>query len=97
MSCGLAEETLFILKRLHTSRNFSSDKGFHSEKLKNLYNKKYPGRGYLSFDNSIKKLLNDGYITRIRKSEIKYFISDPTKAISALIEHEVITPDGLTR
>lgn len=76
MSCGLTEEALFILHRLYTSRNFTSSAGYHSDKLKSLYQNRFKGRKYKKFDAAIKLLQNEGYITEIRKKESKYYISD---------------------
>ncbi len=95
MSCGLSEETLFILKRLYTSRCLSSNEGYHSKKLNKIYLKKFPDRGHLSFKKAIKKLLNEGYITKISKKEDKYYISHIPKASFALSGHGYITTKGL--
>ena len=95
MSCELPEETLFILKILYKGRNLSSNRGYHSEKLNKLYQKKYPRRGHLSFKDAIQKLLNEGYVTKIRKKEDKYYISDINKANQALSSHGYISNNGL--
>ena len=96
MSCELPEETLFILKILYTGRCLSSNRGYHSEKLNKLYQKKYPHKGHLSFKSAIQTLLNQGYITKIRKKKDKYYISDIKKANLALITHGYITNNGLS-
>lgn len=95
MSCDLTEETLFILNLLYKRRSVNRDKGYHSELLRKLYCNKFPGRGYLPFNETIKILLNEGYITKIRKKKEKYYISDMNKAIQTLESHGYITLDGL--
>jgi len=47
------------------------------------------------FNEAIKILLNEGYITKIRKKKEKYYISDMNKAIQTLENHGYITLDGL--
>ena len=95
MSCELPEECLKILEILHKHRNFTSSSGYHSEKLKKIYTKKFSGRGYIPFKDAIKQLLNEGYITIISKKEDKYFISNSKKAAFALLSHGSITSEGL--
>lgn len=95
MSCDLTEETLFILNLLYKRRSVNRDKGYHSELLRKLYGNKFPGRGHLPFNEAIKILLNEGYITKIRKKKEKYYISDMNKAIQTLESHGYITLDGL--
>lgn len=95
MSCGLTEETLFILNLLYKRRSVRSDKGYHSEKLKKLYIKKFPGRDHLSFKKALKILLNEGYITKIAKKEDKYYISNINMAVSALENHGYAASKGL--
>ncbi|MDE4907756.1 hypothetical protein L0665_03905 [Methanogenium marinum] len=90
MSDELSEEMLFILNIFYKNRNLSSDKGYHSQKLKNLYGKKFPGREYLTLKDAIKKLHNEGYITTIKKKEVKYYISNIPMAVLALQEHGFI-------
>ena len=63
---------------------------------KQIIPKKYSRRGDLSFKNAIQKLLNDGYLTTIRKKEDKYYISDINKTNLALISHGYITNNGLS-
>ncbi|EJG07374.1 hypothetical protein Metli_1423 [Methanofollis liminatans DSM 4140] len=95
MSCGLTEETLFILNILYKNRNLRSDRGYHSEKLNKLYTKKFSGRDHPSFKDAIKVLLKKGYITTIKKKEDKYYISDINKAQLALYTHGFTTLQGL--
>ncbi|NVO66938.1 hypothetical protein HWN36_06365 [Methanofollis tationis] len=95
MSCGLTEETLFILNILDKNRNFKSASGYHSEKLKHLYIRKFPGPDCLSFKDAIKILLKEGYITKIKKKEDKYYISDINNAKLALHNHGFTTLQGL--
>ncbi len=86
----LSEEMLFILNIFYKRRNLSSERGYHSQKLKKLYGKKFPGREYLKLKDAIKQLQNDGYITTIKKKEEKYYISNIPKAILALQERGFI-------
>jgi hypothetical protein len=90
-----SEETLFILKVLYKGRNISPSRGFHSEKLRGLYNKKFPNREALSFKDAIKNLKNSGYITVIKKKEDKYYISNITEVNLILQSHGYISNDGL--
>ncbi len=90
-----SEETLFILKVLYKRRNISPNRGFHSEKLRGLYNKKFPNRDDLSFKDAIKFLRNSGYITVVKKKEDKYYISNITEVNLILRSHGCISEDGL--
>ncbi|MGP8321127.1 MAG: hypothetical protein ACT6FE_02205 [Methanosarcinaceae archaeon] len=74
MSCGLSDDELFILNFLYKNRNLTSSRGQHCKKVENNFNRKYSPR--LKFEKAIKTLLNEGYITQIRKKEIKYYISE---------------------
>ena len=95
MSCELTEETLFMLNLLYKRRCVNMDKGYHSELLCKLYRSKFPAREYLSCKDAIKILLNEGYITKIRKKKDKYYLSDINKAIQTLVSHGYITLGGL--
>lgn len=95
MSYEITEEALFILNILYKRRNLRSDRGYHSEKLNKIYIKKFSDREHPSFKDAIKILLKEGYITKIRKKEDKYYISDRNKAIQTLQSHGYITLDGL--
>lgn len=94
MVCDLTEETLFILNILYKNRNFRSDRGYHSEKLKGLFNKKFPGRDHLSYKEAIKILKNSGYIAVIKKKDEKYYISNMKEVIVALTDHGYIPYDA---
>ena len=72
----------------------NKDKGYHSELLCKLYGNKFLTREYLSCKEAVKILLNEGYITKIRKKKDKYYLSDISKAIQTLVSHGYITPDG---
>lgn len=41
MTCDLGDEELFILNLLYSKRNLKSDAGYHSDKLNNLFRKKF--------------------------------------------------------
>jgi len=90
-----SKETLFILNVLYKRRNISPNRGFHSEKLRGLYSKKFPNREDLSFKDAIKTLRNSGYITVIKKKEDKYYVSNITEVILMLRSHGYISDDGL--
>lgn len=93
MSCGLSDDALYVLNILYTSRCFKSDSGYHSKKLEKIISKKTP----LKFEDIIKELQRDGYITQIRKKEIKFYISDMSRAIVALNLHSYSVTKGKTR
>jgi hypothetical protein len=86
MSCGLSDGELFVLNYMYTKRNFASNKGQHCKKLEDIFNKKFSPRP--KFEKAIKTLLNKGYITQIRKKEIKYYISNRKMTIIALGSHD---------
>ena len=48
-------------------------------------------------EDVIKELLSLGYITKIRKKDIKYFISDISKATHALDSHGFPVTKGKVR
>ena len=72
MACGLEEYELYILEELFDRRCFNSD---HSFNLKRIY-KGYKRRFNREAIEVAKKLSTDGYITRKRKSDPKYYISN---------------------
>ncbi len=95
MSCGLSDNELFILNILYKNRNFASNRGQHCKKLEDIFERKYPPQ--LKFEKSIKSLLNKGYITQIRKKEIKYYISDIKITSFALGSHGYSVVNGRVR
>ncbi|MCQ1537769.1 hypothetical protein FTO68_02015 [Methanocalculus taiwanensis] len=95
MVIQFSEEALFILNVLYKRRNLSPHRGFHSEKLRDLYNKRFPEKRYLPYKDAIKNLKNAGYITVIKKAEDKFYISNINGAIKALRSHGYISDDGL--
>lgn len=90
MSCGLSLDELFILNILYSSRCLKTSAGYHCKKLENIYVKKYSTK----FDKIMKKLQNKGYITSIKKKDLKYYISDIKAAIIALDAHEYSVTKG---
>jgi len=94
MVIQFSEEALFILNVLYKRRNLSPNRGFHSEKLRALYNKKFPEKRYLPYKDAIKYLKNTGYITVIKKAEDKFYISNINGTIKALRSHGYISDDG---
>ena len=83
MTCSLSDCELQILHILYAKRNFTSSSGYHSDKLRHIIEKKFPG----SFNESVTHLKNIGCIAEIRKKEIKYFISDIPNVIKLLGSH----------
>jgi hypothetical protein len=94
MTCDLGDEELFILNLLYSKRNLKSDAGYHSDKLNNLFRKKFNKDS----KDSVKQLVNDGYLSPIGKSPPKYYICDIPKALSALDQHGYsVTPGRIRR
>jgi hypothetical protein len=82
--CQLSEEELFILNMLYQGRNLAPWRGENSKKIKRIYGKKPFSK---DFDDTIQTLLNEGYVTQIKKKDIKYYISNINKATLALAAH----------
>mgnify|MGYP001159360423 CR=1 FL=1 len=97
MSCGLSEECLFILNVFYKGRNFKIDAGYHSKKLKKIFIKRFGQRTTVSFENAIHLLIINGYITEIKKKEIKYYISNRKLSIIALDAHGYSVVGGRLR
>jgi len=95
MVCPLSEEETFVLKILVKNRCFGRDRGYHSEKLRNRYLRKFPKRrGHMKFDRCLQNLMNKGYISRVGKSPEKYYVADEAKALIDLGECGVSVPKG---
>lgn len=94
MCCQLSEEELFILDMLYQGRSLASNRGKNYEFIKKIYTKKQFTK---DFDDAIKTLLNEGYITQIRKKDIKFFISNMNQATLALSAHGFNTSLGKIR
>jgi hypothetical protein len=91
MSCDLTGMEIQILYILYRNKNFRTDAGYHSEKLKKILRKKYDQ----DFDKAIANLKNGGYIATIRKDEPKYYIADLGRVYSVLKDHGLnVTPLG---
>ena len=93
MTWDLGDEELFILNLLYSKRNFRSDAGYHSDKLNNLFRKKFNKDAR----DSVKRLVNGGYLSPIGKSPPKYYICDIPKALSALDQHGYSVTRGRIR
>ncbi len=93
MTCNLGNEDLFILNLLYSNRNLKSNAGYHSEKLNRLFKRRFNRDA----KDAIKRLTNDGYISRIGKSPPKYFISDIPRTFSALDQHGYSVTQGRLR
>lgn len=94
MVCNFTEETLFILNILYKNRCLSSDKGYHSKKLKKIYIKKFSDKNHLSLKGALKDLKNAGYITVIKKDDDKYYISNIKETILILHSFGYIPSDS---
>lgn len=92
MTSDLSNDAIFILNILYTNRNIRSDRGYNSELLKKVCMHKIS----CDFEDVIKEL-EHGYITRIKKKVIKYYISDMKKAILVLDAHGYSVTKGKTR
>jgi len=79
---------------LYQGRSLAKDRGKNSELIKKIYAKK---RFTKEFDDAIKTLLNEGYITQIRKKDIKFYISDMNQATLVLSAHGFNTSLGKIR
>jgi len=76
---------------LYRFKNFKSDVGYHSEKLKKILRKKYSQ----DFDDAISNLKNEGFISTVKKQEPKFYILDITQTWSVLKDHGYnVTPLG---
>jgi len=93
MSCGLGEEELFILYVLYRNTCLRPSGSFHSKRLEQLYSRKFNDK----IKSHIQLLKNDGYITAVRKKEIKYYISDITITSYALRNHGFNVTKGKQR
>ncbi len=83
MPCGFTDMEVHILYILYRFKNFKSDAGYHSEKLKKILRKKYSQ----DFDMAISHLKNEGLISTVKKTEPKFYILDIGLAYSVLKEH----------
>ncbi len=91
MSCELTDMEIQILYILYRNKNFKSDAGYHSKKLKKILQKKYDQ----DFDEAIANLKNGAYIATIKKDDPKYYIADLGKAYSVIKNHGLnVTPLG---
>ena len=93
MSCGLGKEERWILNLLNTNRNFTQSSGYNSKKLERIYSRKFTDR----IKPHIQLLLNERYISQIRKKDVKYYIIDMKKATFALRSHGYNVTKGRER
>lgn len=84
MTCGLSDEELFILNVLYSNRCMRANRGYNSRKLAHLFGYKYNNKYR---DKIVKSLVNERYITTIKKKDIKYYISDVPRTFFAPGEH----------
>ena len=68
--------------------------GKNSEQIKKYYIKRGFSR---DFNDAIHTLLKEGYITKIKKTDDKYYISDIKKAVPALFKHGFDVTKGKER
>ena len=91
MPDDLTEMEIQILYILYRNKNFRSDAGYHSEKLRKILRKKFDQ----DIDRAIANLKNRGYIAVIKKDEPKYYIADLGGVYSILKDHDLnVTPLG---
>lgn len=94
MPCDLTEMEVHILYILYRNKNFKSDAGYHSKKLRKILLKKYKQ----DFGEAVLKLKNCGYIAAIKKDDPKYYILDIGKTYAVLKDHGFnVTPIGGSR
>jgi hypothetical protein len=94
MPCDLTDMEIQILYILYRNKNFKTDAGYHSKKLKKILQKKYDQ----DFDEAIANLKNRAYIVTVKKDDPKYYISDLGKAYYVLKNHGLnVTPLGSGR
>jgi len=103
MPGDLTEMEIQILYILYRNKNFRSDAGYHSEKLRKILRKKFDqdfdidssretrrgGKKNASafFDRAIANLKKRGYISVIKKDDPKYYIADLGSVYSVLNDH----------
>ena len=91
MPGDLTDMEVQILYILYRNKNFKSDAGYHSKKLRKILLKKYNQ----DFDEAIQTLKNNAFIGTIKKDDPKYYILDLGKAYSVLKDHGLnVTPLG---
>ena len=91
MPCDLTNMEIQILYILYRNKNFKSDAGYHSEKLKKILRKKFRQ----DCDEAIANLKNRGYIATIKKDDPKYYLPDLGCVYSVLKDHGLnVTPLG---
>ena len=83
MSCGLEDYELDILDTLFSRRCFNSDSSFNLKRNYKGYQRKFKK----DVVEVAKELSNKGYITRKRKNDPKYYISDRERTREALCLH----------
>ncbi len=79
----MTDEELFILNLLYQRRCLRRNRGFHSDKLDNLFRKKFDKKS----DDAVKELRNNGYLGAVGKSPEKYYIADLGRTMSVLSDH----------
>ena len=94
MPSDLSEPDIFILNILCSGRCLSSSHSKNSEQIRNYYAKKEFDKDY---DDAIRTLLNEGYITKVRKNDDKYYISDIPKTFKILSIHGIEVSKGKKR
>ena len=94
MSCGLSDGELFILNLLYQKGCTNSAAGKNSKQIEHLYILKHFSK---DFNDAIKTLLNEGYITKIKKTDDKFYISDVRIAIPTLFVHGFNVTKGKVR
>jgi len=91
MVCGLESEDLFILNALYRHHCFSSNKSKNLGEIAKAFNAKFTDS---NIDESIKRLSKLGYIAPKREIDIKYYISNMSRASYALNNHGYNATEG---
>lgn len=94
MGCTLTEEEKFVLSLLSSKRSLRKDRGYHEDKLKNLYRKKFGEKPKTTFKKCIQGLLNKGHIAPVGKSPEKYFLTNHGETFKAMGECGINIPKG---
>ena len=92
MTCSLSEDEIDFLYVLYSRHCIRSNRSMNIGLLKRIFVKRD-----FEVDDVVRKLSNEGYITKVPKSNDKYYISNFKKAVRALSEHGKDTTLGKIR
>lgn len=83
MTCGLNKRELFILNALYGDQCIAPNRSFNLGVIAKQFRDKFGENP----EDVAKGLKNKGYLTSIPKKDIKYYISNLSKAVSAINQH----------